>query len=408
MSLERFNRRAGPRPLPLHLAGPMLLWLSSLAALPRARSGSLDWSPALRPAAEALASELDRADPDALGRAVGAEALARIRGALAGIEAYRRHPYKRDVEDPPVVWSQGTTKLRDFGGEGRPVLMIPSLVNRWHTVDISDKRSFMRRLRARGFRPLLVDWDAPGEAEKRFDLTDYVAGRANAAFDAARALVGGRKIDLMGYCMGGDLALALALRRQDDLASVSLHATPWDFHAEKPGLASLFFRIRPWMEGVIAGQGELPLDMLQAFFLAIDPALSDRKFRRFATLGPETDAAREFVLLEDWLNDGTPLAAEVARTCLFEWYGENATALRRWRIGGRIVDPAELRVPAFVVAPGADKLVPPASARALGRAIPGAVLHEPPLGHIGMMVGGGGEKLLVEPLVAWLDGVGSR
>lgn len=286
--------------------------------------------------------------------------------------------------------------------------MIPSLVNRWHTVDISEKRSFMRRLRARGFRPLLVDWDAPGEAEKRFTLTDYIAGRANAAFDAARELVGGEKIDLMGYCMGGDLALALALRRQDDLRSLTLHATPWDFFAEKPGIASLFFRIRPWMEGVIDDFGELPLDLLQTFFLAIDPALSDRKFRKFATMDQASDGAREFVLLEDWLNEGTPLAAEVAKTCLFEWYGENSTAKCRWRIDGRIVDPGEFRKPAFVVAPGSDKLVPPASARALGEAIPGAVVHEPPLGHIGMMVGGGGEKLLVEPLVAWLNDVPAR
>lgn len=408
MSLARSGRRAAPRPLPIHLAGPALMWLSSLGALQRAKSGSLDWSPPLRNAAEALASELNRAEPEALGRAVGAEALARIAGALAGIEAYRRHAFRRDVEDPPVVWSQGTTKLRDFGGAGRPVLMIPSLVNRWHTVDISEKRSFMRRLRARGFRPLLIDWDAPGPEEKRFTLTDYIAGRANAAFDAARELVGGAKIDLMGYCMGGDLALALALRRQDDLRTLTLHATPWDFHAEKPGIASLFFRIRPWMEGVIDRFGELPLDMLQTFFLAIDPALSDRKFRKFGTMDQAADGAREFVLLEDWLNDGTPLAAEVAKTCLFEWYGENSTAKKRWRIDGHVVDPGDVATPTFVVAPGSDKLVPPASARALGEAIPGAVVHEPPLGHIGMMVGGGGERFLVEPLVAWLNEVPAR
>lgn len=41
MSLARPSRRAAPRPLPIHLAGPALLWLSSLAALPNAKNGSL-------------------------------------------------------------------------------------------------------------------------------------------------------------------------------------------------------------------------------------------------------------------------------------------------------------------------------------------------------------------------------
>jgi len=394
--------RAGPRPLALHLGTTAALWLSSLSAWPGSRSGSSESNKPWLAQDPELAAALAKTKPEAFFAAVAEEALARIGQAWDGIQAYRRHPFRRDVEDPPVAWSEGTTKLRDFGGDGPPVLMMPSLVNRWQVVDISEKKSFLRSLKRAGYRPMVVDWDAPGPLERGYTLTDYVL-RGERLLAAAREKAGGEKLHLMGYCMGGDLALALALRRQEDLLSLALHATPWDFHAEKPGIASLFFTIRSWTEAVIEHHGELPLDLLQAFFLALDPGLSDRKFRKFATLDPESEGVKDFIALEDWLNEGMPLAAAVARECLFAWYGENTPARLQWRIGGEVVDPGKLRLPALIVVPGTDRIVPPPSARALAAAIPGAEHLEPPLGHIGMMVSGAGAKMLTGPVLAWLD-----
>jgi len=46
--------------------------------------------------------------------------------------------------------------------------------------------------------------------------------------------------------------------------------------------------------------------------------------------------------------------------------------------------------------------VPPASAEALGRLIPGAETWRPALGHIGMIVSGGAPARIWEPLRDWL------
>ena len=110
--------------------------------------------------------------------------------------------------------------------------------------------------------------------------------------------------------------------------------------------------------------------------------------------------------LEDWLNDGIPLAAAVARTCLGEWYGENATVRGNWRIAGLPVDPAAIGAPAFVAVPGRDRIVPPESARPLAALIPNAVLHQPLAGHIGMAAGARAEQSLWRPLLAWLRKAG--
>ena len=56
-------------------------------------------------------------------------------------------------------------------------LVVPSLINQSQVLDLLPGASMLRFLAAGGTRPLLVDWGAPGELERSFTLTDYVAGR---------------------------------------------------------------------------------------------------------------------------------------------------------------------------------------------------------------------------------------
>jgi len=108
------------------------------------------------------------------------------------------------------------------------------------------------------------------------------------------------------------------------------------------------------------------------------------------------------VALEDWLNDGVPLALPVAEAVLTEWYGENAPARGTWRVAGRIVDPARCTMRSLVVVPAQDRIVPPGSARALGSALPLAETWTPALGHIGMVVSREAPRVVWEPLRDWL------
>jgi len=95
--------------------------------------------------------------------------------------------------------------------------------------------------------------------------------------------------------------------------------------------------------------------------------------------------------------------APVARETLEFWYGANTPAAGTWRVLGLAVRPENLRLPCFVAAPGRDRIVPPESARALAAAIPGAELHLPQAGHIGMVAGSTAKTVLWEQLVGWLQ-----
>ncbi len=390
-------RRRGPRPLLMHLM-PGMLQASASGMLQASASGMLQAPASGMPPSLPCwtASPSWSAGPQAPLIPPAADPA-----LIAGIAAYRRHPWRRDLPDPPSLWHEGETHLLDYGREADPaVLFVPSLINRAYVLDLAPGRSMMRWLAGQGVRPLLLDWGWPGALERDFTLTDYVAGR----LERAMAAVGGRVV-LAGYCMGGLLALAAALRRPDLVRGLALLATPWDFHAADAAQARRLGEMLPQFEPLLAATGTLPVDVLQALFALPNPGGIAAKYRAFGRMDQAAAAALDFVALEDWLNDGVPLAAPVAREALGGWYGVNTPGRGAWRVAGAAVDPTRLAMPAFVAVPGRDRIVPPGSALPLARLIPGAALHQPAAGHIGMTVGPAAEAALWSPLLAWLRGL---
>jgi polyhydroxyalkanoate synthase len=406
--------RRGPRPLPLHLGLLALRRGAALASLPLATTrppcapGSTPWSsgwPRSRPGQAGLAriaGQLAESGhpPEAFAAAVW-RALGRADAALlAGITAYRRHPWRRDLPDPPAIWAEGGSRLLDYGtGPGPVVLFVPSLINRAQVLDLLPEASILRHMAGQGVRPLLLDWGEPGPLERGFSLTDYIAGRLERALGAAAAQ---GPVVLAGYCMAGLLTLAAAQRRPDRVRALALLATPWDFWAEGEAQPRAIGGLLPGLEPLLGATGALPVDAIQALFAGLDPFSIAAKYRGFAELDPASPRARRFVALEDWLNDGVALAAPVARECLGGWYGANAPARGEWRVAGEVVDPGRLRLPGFLAIPARDRIVPPATALALAGRWPGAVVHHAAAGHIGMVAGRGAEAALWQPLLRWI------
>jgi polyhydroxyalkanoate synthase len=344
--------------------------------------------------------------------AVDLEARRRFDSFLRGLQTYRAHPYRRTVADPPVIWRRGTTRLRDYRGTATPaargegrgtaVLVVPSLVNRGYVLDLSERRSFMRYLASRGFRPFLADWDAPGAEERDFGCTEYVRDRLSPMLDAVRHETDADKVAVIGYCMGGTLALPLAQMRPDAVGALITLAAPWDFHAGSLRQQQVMAALGDAMGNVVDVHGVLPVDLLQSLFATLDPGGIPRKFRAFDRMRRGSAKARDFVALEDWLNDGVALAGPVARETLFGWYADNRPGRGQWEIGGTVVDPARITAPTLVVVPSRDRIVPPESAEALLAACPNAQGLKVPLGHVGMMAGRRAGTLVYGPLVRWL------
>ncbi len=352
----RPGERLGPRPLALHVLQAQLAWA--------------------------------RQRPDLLA-------------FLQGVQAYRAHGYRRPPPAAAVVWQAGSTRLWDYGpADGWPILAVPSMINRGYVLDLTPETSLLRPLKALGLRPLLLDWGEARPEERRWPLARYIVARIEAALGWLGQTSGRRPI-LLGYCMGGLLAAAAAVRQPDQVAGLALLATPWDFHAGQWPPALLASAAQA-LEQVAGGLGGLPVDLLQSWFASLEPLQVPRKFARFAQLDPAGPAATAFVALEDWLNDGVPLGAGVASSCLRDWYAENRPARGCWDVDGVPIRPAGLTMPCLVAIPTEDRIVPPESARALARQLPAPQLVEPMGGHLGMIVGQRASRTLQTALHGWL------
>jgi polyhydroxyalkanoate synthase len=317
----------------------------------------------------------------------------RMKAALAGLRAYQQAQRPPRPPEMPIVARAGRAAVRDYGGCGRPVLFIPSLINPPYVLDVAENNSLLRWLSSQGVRPLLVDWGSPS-------ATDRVLSFAGHVETLLLPLIAelGEDIVLAGYCLGGTMALAAAARRQ--VSGLTLMAAPWRFDGfpslSREELCQLWTHTRATAEAL----GVFPMEALQSSFWRLDPRRTVAKFEMFGTLSPGSPEANSFVALEDWANDGPPLTLAAARELFEDFFGGDLPGSNRWWVSGAPVDPGTISCPVLDIVSASDRIVPAASAAAIGDRL---LLQ---LGHVGMIVGGRARTSLWQPLSDWLSRIG--
>ena len=294
------------------------------------------------------------------------------RNALVGLERYAAAPRMPRPTQLASIATVGSACLRSLGGSGRPLILVPSPINPPHILDLDRDTSLAAAL-APHAHVLLLDW---GPASARADLS--IAGHIETILVPLIAQLG-EPPALLGYCLGGTMAIAAAgLTPVDRLITL---AAPWHFaaypNASRTALAHIWANAR----GPSAGFGALPMEVLQAAFWALDPARTVAKFAAFAELDPaknpsDADEARRFVSLEDWANEGEPLPLPAAREMVEDLFGADLPGTGRWQVGGRAVVPG----PGLHLLAARDHIVPAATA-------PPGETAAIDAGHVGMIVG---------------------
>lgn len=320
---------------------------------------------------------------------------ARLAAVLQGLRRYQAQPPAPPRAERPVVARSGGVTLRDFGGDGPLVVAVPSLINPPTVLDLAPGNSLLASLAGRGFRVLAVDW---GPAEP--------AGLAALVATRLVPLVAGlaAPVMLVGYCLGGTLAVAAAALLGPRVTRLALLAAPFHFSgygAARTGLGEWWQRSEPLARAL----GAVPMDLLQPAFWSLDPAGLAAKYARFGQ-SPDGPGVAAFVALEDWSNSGQPLSLAAARDLAEDLFRDDRPGRGRWDVAGRRIDPAALALPILDIVAGRDRIVPAAAALTSGGSSgggPGTALVLD-AGHVGMVVGGRAPGLLWDPLARWLGG----
>lgn len=114
-----------------------------------------------------------------------------------------------------------------------PVLIVPSWVNKYYVLDLTEKNSFVKWLTDQGHTVFMISWANPDSSFRNVGFDDYIQQGPLAALDMIERITGEAQVSAVGYCLGGIL-LAAALAYSDGsnehrFASATYFASSIDF-----------------------------------------------------------------------------------------------------------------------------------------------------------------------------------
>jgi polyhydroxyalkanoate synthase len=313
-----------------------------------------------------------------------------------------------------TVHREGKGSLYRFRGTARessqararshvPVLLVPSMINRWYVLDLREGASLAAALSAGApWETYCFDWGIP-EDEDRYVAWDDVVARLDRVVRRVLRLSGASKVAIVGYCMGGTLSGIYTALNPERVAALVNLAGPFDF--SRAGRLGTMVDPRWFDPAAMTAAGNLSALQMQSGFLALAPTGSISKWVGLADKIHDPRAREAFAALETWASDNIPFPAAAYVTYIKELYQENLLVRGEHRVRGERVDLARITCPVLSIVAERDAICPPEAATALNDHTSSRVkdVLSVPGGHVGAVVGSRAAKELYPRMRAWLE-----
>ena len=294
---------------------------------------------------------------------------------------------------------------RAKGKSKAALLIVYALVNRPDIVDLQENRSLVKGLTAEGFEVYLVEWKEPHSANGILGLDDYIGDYLDRCVQKVLVDTDTDKIDLFGVCQGGTFCLVYAALKPELVRNLILTVTPVDFKGFGNSLSKLVETLD--FDLLASTYGDIPGAFLNAMFLSLKPySLMRQKYIKLLDTSRVESELAMFSRMERWIFDSPPIAGNVFRDFGQRFYQENSLILGNLRIGGKIVNLANLTMPILNIFAANDHIVPTESSRALAQLLPSTCDYtelELPGGHIGVYLSVGKSTSVPRVVGQWHD-----
>ncbi|MCO6185948.1 alpha/beta hydrolase [Rhizobium sp. L1K21] len=244
----------------------------------------------------------------------------------------------------------------------RPLLICPPWINKFYILDLNEKKSYIKWCVEQGHTVFVISWVNPDERHRKKDWESYAREGIGFALDTIEKATGEKKVNAIGYCVGGTLlAATLALHAAEGdkrIRTATFFATQVDFtyagdlkvFADEDTIEAVETSMKT--HGYLDGsQMAMAFNMLRASDL-IWPYFVNNYLR-----GQDPSA---FDLLH-WNSDATRMAEANHSFYLRNCYLENNLARGKMVLAGKKLNLSDVTIPIYNLATREDHIAPPKS-----------------------------------------------
>ncbi len=310
--------------------------------------------------------------------------LADLRRTPASIidEAPQRTVFRYLVPD-------GAAPTRDL-----PVLLVPPLAAPPTCFDLRRGCSLAEHLLAIGHPTYLVDYGRIGFSDRDLGLEHWIDDVLPAAVRAVSRDAGDAPVQLVGWCLGGIMALLAAAAAPDlPINAIATVASPFDFRQVR--LLQPFVPLDRMTGGRLLSPiyrvlGGAPAPLVRRAFqlTSIDRELT----KPLAILRnlDDRDFLAQVAAVDDFMRHMDAYPGRTFGQLYHRFFGVNELAEGRFALGERVLDLHDVTVPVLSVAGDRDVLAPRAAVHHVGSLLASARevrLATAPGGHLGVLAG---------------------
>jgi polyhydroxyalkanoate synthase len=240
-----------------------------------------------------------------------------------------------------------------------PVLIVPAWIMKYYILDLSKENSLVRFLVEKGHTVFMLSWKNPGVDERNLGMADYLNLGIVEAIDVISAMVPGRKIHSVGYCLGGTLlAIAVAYlagQGRDVMQTVSLLAAQTDF--TDAGELTLFIDDSQvaWLDDLMNSQDYLKTDQMAGAFRML--RANELIWSDIITTYLKGERPTVTDLMA-WNADATRMPYAMHSEYLRSLFLKNDLFEGRYRVDGVPIALSNIHAPVFLVATKKDHVAP--------------------------------------------------
>lgn len=255
--------------------------------------------------------------------------------------------------------------------------IIPSIFNSPEILFVSKHNNFIENLRNIG-EVYLLEWHEIQNSN--YCLNDYALAATEAVFFLANTTQ--QSINLIGHCLGGNIALAAAIIKQQYINSLTLLTTPWDF--SHLSYASLLHK-QLNLDASVRNLPQIPRIYFQTMFFLLFPHIFNEKIEKYSKLRCN-EKKIFFLTIEFWLNSGHQIPNATYAQIMTDMLQNNIFVTKQWVVNNFIINPSLFKKPVLQIVAKNDYLVPRSAVEPLYNSFNNSFLLALEGGHINYLI----------------------